>query len=155
MSIAQAWMAGTLLVLFMGRLVTALAAKQNVGEALLNFGIPMAVSAAAGGLAVLSRQAQTLQSVSKISRAEVVSGTSRLGIHALSKFGSTLLINDVLVYVVFVIVLCVILFEIHVAGPARATSPVDFISRAKYVGIGLVIPAAVGAAALYIIYTRS
>lgn len=155
MSTAQVWMAGTLLVLIMGRLVTALAAKQNIGEALLNFGIPMAVSAAAGGLAVLTRQAQTLQNASKVSGGEVVSGTSRLGIHALSKFGSTLLINDVLVYAVFVIVLCVILFEIHVAGPTRATAPADLKSRAKYIGVGLVIPAAVGAAALYIIYTRS
>jgi hypothetical protein len=44
-------MAATLVLLVLGRLFQAVTAKQGVAEALLNFGGPAVVSAAAGGSA--------------------------------------------------------------------------------------------------------
>jgi len=155
MNTAQASMVATLVLLLIGRLFQAITTKHNPVESLLNVGVPAALSALAGGLAVLISRAQVLQNVSKIADDRIISANTSLRTHGLSRFGSTLLLDDVWVYVVWAIALGVILFEIKIAAPKRETPPVTLTGWMRYLGLGLAIPAAFGAAALYIIYKRS
>jgi hypothetical protein len=155
MSSAQQWIVGTLVVLLIARLVGAITARQNPIEALLNVGPPAVISAAAGGLAVLTHKASTLRSVKSIAHGAVVSGGNHLRAHDLKHLGDRLLGDGILVYVVFAIVMAVILWEIKIGTPSRSKAPLGFRQSARYVGLGIAVPAFFGVAALYIIYTRS
>jgi hypothetical protein len=155
MTSAQAWIVGTLVLLLIGRLVGAITAKQNVVEALLNFGPPAVISAAAGGLAVLTHKADTLRRVTSISRDSVIAGGDRLRARDLNHFGNRLLADEILVYVVFAIVMAVILWEIKVGATHRNKSPLGALQWVQYIGLGFAVPAFLGVGALYIVYTRS
>jgi hypothetical protein len=155
MTSAQAWIFGTLVLLLIGRLVGAITAKQNIVEALLNFGPPAVISAAAGGLAVLTHKADRLRSVTSISRDGVIAGGDRLRVRDLTHFGDRLLADEILVYVVFALVMAVILWEIKVGVGHRSKSPLGIGQWLQYIGFGFAVPAFLGVGALYIIYTRS
>jgi hypothetical protein len=155
MTSAQVWIVGTLVLLLIGRLIGAATSKHNVAEALLNFGTPAVIAAAAGGLALLTHKAETIRSVTSISRNSVVAGGDRFGVHDLTHFGDRLLGDDIMVYVVFAIVIAVILWDIKVGAGRRDKSPLGRLEWAQYIGLGFAVPAFLGAGALYIVYTRA
>jgi hypothetical protein len=152
MNTAQASMVAALVLLLIGSLVRAITTESNTLETLLNIGVPMALSALAGGLTILIKHAEVLQDASSVAHGKVIAGSTVLGVHGLSRFGGSLLLDDVWVYVVWAIALGVILFDIKVAAPERKIGPKSW---PRYLGLGLALPAALGAAALFIIYTRS
>lgn len=155
MNSAQQWMLGVLLILVVGRLYQAINAKQAVAEALFNFGGPAVLAAAAGGLRLLMIQAGVLQGVTSIPKGSVIAGGDRLGVEGLTQLGDQLLTNVIYVYVVFVLVLAMIFFEVKWAIDSRRTPPLRFSGWVRCLGVGYLIPAFVGGSALYLIYTAS
>jgi hypothetical protein len=151
----QRFIAVTLVLLVLGRLVQAITTRHGVGEALANFGLPAVLAAAAGGLNLLIAKAGVLQDVSSIGGGELVSGGERLGAGEVADFGDQLLVDDIYVYIVFAILVGLILYEIKVASPRRETAPVRATAYLGYIGLGYLLPNLFGASALYLIYIRS
>jgi hypothetical protein len=151
---AQSWIVGSLIFLLLSRLVAAIQARQNVAETLLNFGIPAALSAAAGGLAVLTHKAETLRGVNAISGDAVLSGSDSMRVGDLTDLGDRLLADELCVYGVFVILIGTLLWELTIGRDNREKSP-SGVGWLAYVGLGFAVPAFLGAGALYIVYTRT
>ncbi len=155
LSSAQFWMLVVLLLFVLGRVYQASTTSQNVFEALLSFGGPAVLAAAAGGLHILIDQATILRGVTSIPQGAVVSGGDHLDVKDLTDVGDHFLTDAIYVYLVFVLVVGLIFFERQWGASSRQQPPVRPRDYARYVGLGYLIPAFVGVFALYLIYTVS
>jgi hypothetical protein len=148
-------MAFTLMGIFAARLIQAITTETKIRDVLFNLGLPAVTAAAAGGFRVLTTKAGVLQDVTSIHQGTVVSGGSELGAKDLTRLGDHLVIDDLGVYLVFVIVLGLVLFEVRVGSAERGKAPRGPAQWTRYLGFGFIVPTFVGVSALVLVYVGS
>jgi hypothetical protein len=155
MNSAQSLIAFSLAGLVFGRVVQAVLTKTSVWEVLFNLGVPAVLAAAAGGFSVLKSKAGTLQDVSAIHQGAVISAGNRLGVSELTELGNRLVIDYLAVYLVFIVTVALVLFELRVGTIERGKPPRRVSQWPRYVGLGFIVPTFFGVFAMALVYVGS
>jgi len=155
MNSAQTWMAFTLVGLLAARFIQAITTETKIRDVLFNLGLPAVTAAAAGGFRVLTTKAGVLQDVTLIHKGAVVSAGNQLGVTDLTHLGDHLVVDDLGVYLVFMIVLGLVLFEVRVGSAERGKAPRGPMQWTRYLGFGFIVPTFVGVFALALVYVGS